>query len=163
MVKHADLLWMKEVGLQEITYNEGIMSNLAESSGNIRSMWVWHRLRWSGPFWWFYIHCDCNTGGIDSKTHSTRSIPSKYPSNLSRYRTWYWTYTRTNSRFTSKLHSGSNSHFSRINVEMLSNQNILLRLVLRREKVALYTIRQPRGLYTSFLCTLTSNSNYAFL
>ena len=59
----------------------------------------------------------CNAGGINSMIHSTRSIPSKYPLILSRYRTWYWTYTRTNRWFTSKLHSGAESNQSRINVE----------------------------------------------
>jgi hypothetical protein len=105
----------------------------------------------------------CNVGGIDSKIHSTRSIPSKYPLILSRYRTWYWTYTRTNRWFTSKLHLGADSNQSTIYVEYLSNPNILLSLVLRREKVALYTSGESRGHYTSFLCTLTANSNYAVL
>jgi len=108
-------------------------------------------------------HMQCNAGGINSKIHSTRSIPSKYPLLLSCNRTWYGTYTRTNRWFTLKLPSGAESTLIRINVELVSNPNILLRIVFRRYQVVLNTSAESRGLYTSFLCTLTANSNNAFL
>ena len=74
-----------------------------------------------------------------------------------------WTYTRTNRWFTSKLHSGAESELNRMNVERLSNPNILSRLVLTSEKLALHTSGESRGLYTSFICALTRNSYYTFL
>jgi hypothetical protein len=36
-------------------------------------------------------------------------------------------------------------------------------LDLRLENVTLYNSAESRGLFTSFICALTANSNYAFL
>jgi len=102
-------------------------------------------------------------GGIDSKIHTAGIIASRYPSILSLYRTWYWTYKWSQSRFTMKLHSDAESHPSRISIVYIANLNIMSRLVLHREKGALYTRGESRGLYSSFLCPLTAYSHYTFL
>lgn len=104
----------------------------------------------------------CNAEGIDSKIHSARNIPFQYHLNFCRYWTSYWTCTRSNNWLTSKLHTGAESNQNRRNVELLSNLDILLRLVLCHEKVAIHTSGESSGLYISFLCTLTVNSNYPF-